>query len=329
MVVHTSFLYRVDVVIEWKIYRFELPLVSGGMRSGLLLQFIDDKKQEKWGEIAPLSGRSQETIEQALDQLLEILSKGKVEKERFPSVQFGLESMLQPADPITAPLYAFLNGSPDEILQRAESAFNSGYTVAKVKISSLSSDTAIDLLHALKDRFRLRVDCNSAFSFEEAVYLFSHFDPSIFDYIEDPTFELSRLADFPFPFALDETVSDYRALPIETFSHLYGFILKPTILGGKKGCAPFVHFAQKHNLKVVFSPTFESGLGLLQILSVAAHFNLLNDPLGLDTHRYLAHDLLFPSVNFNTPKITVAGPHKVNRDLLKEIAHGTSELPYF
>src|SRR5689334_13628120 len=191
-------------MMEWKVYRFELPLVSGGIRSGLLLQFIDDKKQEKWGEIAPLSGRSQETIEQAVDQLLKIFLNGKVEEKLFPSVQFGLESMLQPAYPITAPLYAFLNGGPDEILQRAETAFNSGYTVAKVKISSLSSDTAIDLLHNLKDRFRLRVDCNSAFSFDEAVHLFSHFDPSIFDYVEDPTFEMSRLADFPFPFALDE-----------------------------------------------------------------------------------------------------------------------------
>ena len=315
-------------MIEWKIYHFQLPLVSGGIRNGLGLQLVDDQKNEKWGEIAPLPGRSKETIEQARDQLLKIFSKGKVEEELFPSVQFGLESALSPICSITAaPLYAFLNGTSAEILRSAESAFSNGFTVAKVKISSLSMVAAIDLIHSLKDRFRLRVDCNSAFTFKEAVSLFSHFDPSTFDYIEDPTFEISRLADFPFPFALDETVFNFRSLPIETYSHLYGFILKPTLLGGKKGCAPFVHYAQKHNLKVVFSPTFESGLGLLQILSVASHFHLLIDPIGLDTHRYLGHDLLLPSVNFNTPKITVTTLPEVNIDLLQEIAHGKCELP--
>lgn len=329
MVIYAPFLYRVDAVIAWKIYRFQLPLVFGGIRSGLLLQLVDENKQEKWGEIAPLPGRSQETIEQAFDQLVNLFSKGNVEKELFPSVQFGLESALQPVcRPLTAPLYAFLYGSPDEILRRAESAMNRGYTVAKVKIASFSKEVAIDLLQALKEWFRLRVDCNSAFSFKEAVDLFSHVDPSTFDYIEDPTYEISRLADFPFPFALDETVCDYRLLPMKSFSHFYGFILKPTILGGKKGCSPLIHFAQKHNLKVVFSPAFESGLGLLQILRLASHFNLLTDPLGLDTHRYLTHDLLLNSISFNTPKMTVTSSPEVNIDLLEEIAHGTSELPH-
>jgi o-succinylbenzoate synthase len=315
---------------EWKIYSFQLPLVSGGFRNGLILRLIDDLGKEQWGEIAPLPGRSRETIQQALDQLLKIFSDGKVEEELLPSVQFGLESALAfPFPQATAPLYAFLHGKPDEILQRAEVALAKGYTVAKVKISSFTVDLAIDLLHSLKNDFRLRVDCNSAFSLEEANDLFSHFDPSHFDYVEDPTFEIFRLADFRFPFALDETVFDCFSLPIETYSHLYGFILKPTILGGKKGCAPFIQFAKKHHLKVVFSPTFESGLGLLQILSVASHFNLLSEPLGLDTHRYLVHDLLSPSANFDTPELVVINSPKVNIDLLQEIAHGKCELPNF
>jgi o-succinylbenzoate synthase len=307
----------------------------GGVRDGLVLRLIDSRGEESWGEIAPFPGRSRETLDQALNQLLNILNSGKIYPARgisdplFPSVQCGLESALSP--PLTqtsAPLYAFLTGTPAEILQRAEIAHSQGYTTAKVKVASLSIDAAGTLLHRLKDRFRLRVDCNSAFSLDQALSLFSQFDRSVFDYIEDPTFETSRLADFPFPLALDETVLDTLTLLTKPHANLYGFILKPTILGGKKGCAPFIEFAKKHNLKIVFSPTFESGLGLLQILSVAKHFNLLSDPLGLDTHRYLKQDLLSPSVNFNTPQLTIrGGVPGVNVCLLKEISHGKCELP--
>lgn len=312
-------------------YAFQLPLVSGGFRNGLILKMIDNFRKERWGEIAPLPGRSKENIQQVRGQLLQILSEGKLDEELLPSVQFGLESALAfPFPSITAPLYAFLHGEqPDEILQQAEAAHAKGYTVAKVKIGSFKMDLAIDLLNSLKNRFRLRVDCNSAFSLDEANDLFSHFDPGQFDYVEDPTYEVFRLADFRFPFAMDETVFDCFSLPIHTYSHLYGFILKPTILGGKKGCAPFVQFAKKHRLKVVFSPAFESGLGLLQILSVARHFDLISDPLGLDTHRCLAQDLLFPSVNFDAPRIDLIHPPEINTSLLQEIAHGRVLLSHF
>jgi o-succinylbenzoate synthase len=332
MAVYPALLYRMDAVTEWKwtIYSFELPLLSGGVRNGFILRLIDPFGKERWGEIAPLPGRSKENIQQAFEQLLKIFTEGKVNEELLPSVQFGLESALAfPPPPTTAPLYAFLDGNPDEILQRAEVAYSKGYTVAKVKISSFKVDLALKLLHSLKNRFRLRIDCNRAFSFEEAKDLFSHFHPNSLDYVEEPTFEIVRLVDFRFPFALDETVFDCFTLPLQTYSHLYGFILKPTILGGKKECARFVQYAEKHHLKVVFSPAFESGLGLLQILSVAKHFNLLSEPLGLDTHRYLAQDLLFPSVNFDTPKIALIHSPKVNTDLLQEITHGNCELPHF
>jgi O-succinylbenzoate synthase len=187
------------VMSTWTLFSFEIPLVIGGIREGLVIQL-----DERWGEIAPLPGRSKETRNQALNQLLQIFCEGKVKGELFPSVQFGLECTLLPMRAVTAPLYAFLQGSPEEILTRAENAYARGYHVAKIKISSLSVEDAVELIHALTDRFRLRVDCNRAFSFDQAVALFSRVDPRQLDYVEDPTYETERLADFPFPFALDE-----------------------------------------------------------------------------------------------------------------------------
>ncbi len=331
MALHTSFLHRLDAldVIAWNVYSFELPLIAGGTRKGLLVSIKNSEGNTQWGEIAPYPGRSQETLELAAEQLIAFLS-GKNKEELFPSVQCGLEHALAPLNsPTSAALYAFLSGSYEQVMLQAERAADLNYTTVKVKLSPFSVPLAQTLLTTLQQRFRLRVDCNSAYAMNEALTLFSSFDPAYFDYIEDPSHERHRLHEFTHPLALDETVTEYRKLPLETYPHLYGFILKPTILGGKKGCAPYIEFAKKNQLKVVFSPAFESGLGLLQIVSVAKHFNLLGDLIGLDTHRYLQYDLLDPSINFSTPTIHLTEAPCINLKFLKEIARGTNHLPHF
>lgn len=316
MAIHIAFLHWMDVMIDWTVYSYDLPLINGNRRPGLILRLDKDR----WGEIAPYPGRSKETLDQALSQLISVLN-GKVKGELFPSVQFGLESALAFPPPMAkASLYAFLTGTPKEILKKADVAFEKGYQAVKFKISS--SSEAKELIPVLRNRFRLRIDCNCNFSFSEATSIFSSFDPAIFDYIEDPTYEMDKLADFPYPFALDETI------PLEKYPHLYGFILKPTVLGGKKGCAPFVEFAKKNHLQVVFSPVFESGLGLLQIFSLAHHFQLLEQLIGMDTHRHLAEDILLPGVHFNTPYFSLNGPPQINTNLLQELGHGKCDLPY-
>jgi O-succinylbenzoate synthase len=329
MAIHNPLLHRLGTLNQvcWRIYSYQLPYVSGGIREGLLIHTRDSQRNERWGEVAPLAGRSAETLEAALKQLLDYFS-GKEIKQLFPSVQCGLENLFLPAfSQVNAQLYALLSGSPQEVLRQADTAAELGYSTVKVKISSFPLNTSREIINALQKRFFLRVDCNSAFSFEEAHSLFSPFAPNTFDYIEDPTYEMNRLPEFPHPFALDETVSQYRRLPLESYLKLYGFVLKPSILGGKKGCTPYVDFAKKHHLKVVFSPAFESGVGLVQILSLAKHFDLLAHPLGLDTYRFLKHDLLMPAINFSTPNLTVLAPPQINLKLLTEIAHGTSALP--
>jgi len=321
MAVHTALLHRLDVVV----YAFELPLITGAVREGLLVCV----NGTRWGEIAPYPGRSGETLKEALQQTLDYFA-GAREEELFPSVQFGLESALDttPFAPVQAPLYALLSGNEEaEILEQAGRAASEGYRTVKVKLSPFSVSRARGLLQTLQKGFRLRIDCNSAYSMDEALSLFSPFDPADFEYIEDPTYEIQRLHEFAYPLALDETVTQYRTLPLATYPNLYGFILKPTLLGGRKGCAAYVAFAKEHNLKVVFSPAFESGVGLLQILLLARHFGLLTEPLGLDTHRHLQYDLFASPVNFNTPHVCVDRVPQINTSLLTQV-YATTSLPH-
>lgn len=323
MALYTPFLHRMDVVKTWKIFSFQIPYVTGGIRNGILIN-IDNNR---WAEISPLPGRSRETFDEALQQLISLFG-GKNKGELFPSVQFGLESLdWVPFEPMHASTYALLSGTPDEVLLQADVVAKQGYGTVKLKVSSFSIQVAQELMRILQKQFRLRVDCNSAFSFEEAISLFSPFNPEAFDYIEDPTFETDRFSEFTHPFALDETVTKFHTMDLESCLKLYGFILKPTILGGKKGCTPYVDYAKQHNLKVVLSPAFESGLGLLQIVKLAQELGL-EGLVGLDTYRYLKHDLLQPSVNFSTARFTIDKPPQINPLLLTEVAHGRSNIPF-
>lgn len=330
MALHTSLLHRLDALnlVTWKIYSFELPYVAGGVRKGLLIHVKNGDGDEKWAEVAPLPGRSSETLETAQEQVIALFS-GKQVDEIVPSVQFCLESLLAPPfEAVTARLYALLSGTPDEVLSQAEVAQDLGYGTVKVKVSSFSIEDAQRVLNTLKKSFRLRVDCNNKFTLDHAIALFAPFDPTLFDCVEDPTFEIARLSEFTHPFAIDENVAQFHTFGLTDLSKLYGFILKPTLLGGRKGCTPLMDFAKKHKLKCVFSPSFESGIGLLQILSLAKQFNHLDDLIGLDTSRHLGYDLLNPAINFSTPKLTVVHPPRVNTELLTEIAHGTGSLPH-
>lgn len=312
-------------VVNWKVYSFAIPLKKGPVRKGFLLAV--ENGQTRWGEIAPYPGRSRETLNEAFEQLIRFL-KGEHSLNLLPSVQCGLEGALcRLSLPQETSLYALLTGTPKEVIDQAKRAKAEGYTTVKLKISSFSIPEAQAVIRELLPTFRVRVDCNSAFSFEQAVELFSPFAPEDFDYIEDPTYETHKLPAFTHPFALDETVEQYKCYPPATHPQLKVLILKPTLLGGKKGCAPLVAYAKEHNLKVVFSPAFESGVGLLHILAIAKALGNEAELIGLDTHRHLEHDLLHPGFNFNSPKFCCAPFPGINPAYLTEVAHGTDPLP--
>lgn len=330
MALHTSLLHRLDALtlVQWKIYSYQMPFIAGGVREGLLIYTKNGSGEERWAEAAPFPRRSAETVDLALQQLIGLF-RGEQVGVILPSVQFALESLLgTPFEPTTARLYSFLNGTPDVVLKQGEMAKEQGYDTVKLKVSDFSVEDAQRVIGLLQKDFRLRVDCNNQFTLEQANAIFAPFDPAIFDCVEDPTFETERLAEFTHPLAIDEHVAECLKWPLQTYSNLWGFILKPSILGGKKGCAPLIDYAKKHKLKIVFSPAFESGIGLLQILTLAKQCNALGELIGLDTARYLKYDLILPAINFSTPKLTVLSFPQVNQQLLTEVAHGTGPLPH-
>ena len=319
MAVHPPLLRQLDSVTAWKIYQYTLPIPTFSLqREGLILHTTFEKGDSGWGEIAPLPGRSQETLSQAREQLLSILS-GNPCPFPYPSVAFGLESAFTPyAPPATPfPLWALLTGTPDQIIERATLSAKEGFRHLKIKIGHLSPSEANCAIAPLIGQYVLRIDVNRAWSIDEAIHFFSSFPPHAIAYIEEPTWELKRLDDFPFPFALDESIPEIPFAQLAKMPLLSTLIIKPSVHGGSRALSTLAQLGKT----LLFTGAFESGIGTVQIALLANRLNSVGIPLGLDTYRYLKRDLLASPLEFANGALYLPQQLHPNPHELIEIAH--------
>jgi len=242
-----------------KLFRYKLPMKNGKNREGLIVQLDDG-----FGEIAPLPGFSKETLEEAQIEALEWAHTGK--EPTLPSVRFGIASTKKPLQSVHLPLCSL--GPRD------------GFTTTKIKLGHLPLSDAISLVKEHYRKANLRLDCNRAWSLEEALEFASHFKPDDFAYLEEPVRSFAELVAFSkatqFPIALDESIhGDWAQIP-----SLKAIVVKPTIVGYIPQIPP--------HLDLVLSSAYESGLGLLHIANLARS----TLPIGLDTYRAMEDALL-------------------------------------
>ena len=200
-----------------KLVEFSLP---PPFRNGILVIGPNGR-----GECSPLPGRNKESLEEAKIQL-EAIASGEKIKNIFPSVAFALESANTPlTEPISVPSTALLMGNKKDIISKAHLAEKMGFTCAKLKINRINFNEAVELAQSLKNSFRLRIDGNRCWTLEEALQFCDHFLPQDFEYIEEPLKNPQLLDQFPFPYALDESVASIK------LDGASAVIIKPTVLG--------------------------------------------------------------------------------------------------
>lgn len=209
-----------------KLYRYRFPL-----REGLILQINNG-----WGEIAPLPGFSQETLEEAERETIHSLHTGT--PPTLPSVCWGLACALQKYDssPLSLPLCAFKTPFP-------------GCTHLKLK-----SPTS---LPTYRGKYRLRLDCNRSWTLEQAFRFAEQHDPKDFDYLEEPLQTFEELKIFSeqthFPIAIDESFRE--GVPYWELPSLVAIVIKPML----SGTIPILPYS------TTLSSSFETSLGLLHI----------------------------------------------------------------
>jgi len=222
-----------------------------------------------FGEVAPLLGRSQETLDEAEQQLRNL------KDALFPSVTFALTPL--PQEEIVWPTAALLLGTPAEIFGQAKKFAD--FKVAKVKVGHLSPLEAAAIARDLKDHFCLRIDINSQWDLHQTQTFCSHFTPADFEYLEDPP-----IGNFGFPIASDDI-----SHPHATFT-----VWKPTV----RGIPP-----SQPNL--ILSSAWESGVGIANIIRLAHFLNLPQHPLGIGTYHYLDDDFLKEPLVFSQGNVTI------------------------
>ena len=286
------------------LHPYEIPLLTGQIRSGVLIEILDEKGNSGWGDVAPLPLWSQETLEDSLEQFylkeqeilkldwsIENWTQELTKLKLLPSVSFGLESallsILNPLPKQTVSVSALFMGSPEEILKQANLRQKEGYTSAKLKVGHLPFKEASRLIHLLKDQFRLRIDVNRAWTTSDSLQFFSEFPLDAFDYVEEPFQNPEDLAQFSHSLAVDESFpNDLSLKELESLPMLKALIYKPTIQGGLLHCLPLQEWAAKRGVSIVLSSSFESDIGLAHIASMA-HRLSLSAPIGIGTYHYL------------------------------------------
>jgi O-succinylbenzoate synthase len=265
-------LHELDAV-KWEV---ESSFIQGMYaRPSLLVHVQDAHGRTGVGEIAPLPGISTETLEEAYQQLLDHFDSPL--PSLWPSVWFGVHSALadleEPPGEVICLSHALLMG--ENVLERAERAHAKGIRIAKLKIGERSDEEAHGLIAQLKDRFSLRLDVNRKWSLSRALRFFSHYDPSAFEYTEEPIQNPQQLSQFPYPFALDETLQDPAWQDLAALPMCAALILKPTLLGDVS------LFLQGHR-RCILSHCFEGPVGRGHIAKLAKRLKLLDQIHGLD-----------------------------------------------
>ena len=307
---------------------FTEPITVKGQRmmqrEGIILALKSPNEQHiGYGEIAPLPGLHRESLQIAEAQLVELLAKydlanpGFLLEGLYPSVRTGLEMAMINLDAAasgTLPAWsdagqvaghvhvnALLFGDTALIMQRAEEYFSVGYRTFKLKVTASETENAIRSILALRrtfgERIELRLDANQSLSLDEALDFARYIPKGSIAYIEEPLKEAELIGEFyaktAIPSALDETLWQKPELLSEIpEASLAALILKPNRLGGISAALQFARYAQEHHLLAVFSSAFESGISLSFYAWLAASTASKPAACGLDTYRYLQHDLL-------------------------------------
>lgn len=248
----------------------------------------------------------------------------------YPSIQFGLETAFRslaadnpfeifPSDFIAGNANININGlvwmgEEAFMKEQIEDKLSTGFNCIKLKIGAIDFEKELSLLQFIRsnftaDQIEIRVDANGAFAPNEAMQKLQQLSQYQLHSIEQPIRqhqqdEMAQLcANTPLPIALDEELigvfeyKDKKAL-LKKIKPQY-IILKPSLVGGMRGCDEWIHLAEQLNIGWWITSALESNIGLNAIAQYT--FTKKNPmPQGLGTGALYTN-------NFDSPLVVSNG----------------------
>jgi o-succinylbenzoate synthase len=299
------------------------------IREGIILRLTDELGKIGWGEIAPISWFGSETLEQALDFCRQLSGEITDEiifsiPDELPACQFGFESALEwamgsvrneennsitPNFSLLTPnslFYSALLPSGEAALNEWETLWQQGYHTFKWKIGvyAIADELEIfeSLIYTLPAFSKLRLDANGGLTYEEANLWLRTCDnfkanpelPLEIEFIEQPLpveqfqqmLELST--SYKTAIAIDESVATLAQLATCYQQGWRGiFVIKPGIAGSPSRLRTFCH---QHKIDTVFSSVFETAIGRLAALQLAAELSRNNRAIGFGIDHFFEQE---------------------------------------
>ena len=297
-----------------QVYRWQIPMDAGVVlrerrlktRDGLFVH-LRQGEREGWGEVSPLPGFSQESLEEAQAAVLAWARQWREGAEPalpdIPSAAFGVSCALAELEgrlPNAAHYRAapLCTGDPDELFALLSAM--PGEKVAKIKVGLYEAVrdgmVANLLLEAIPD-LHLRLDANRAWTPLKAQQFAKYVNPAYRNriaFLEEPckTRDDSRAfaREMGIAIAWDESLreADFAFIAEPGVSAV---VIKPTLTGSLEKVREQVAAAHALGLMAVISSSIESSLGLTQLARLAAW--LTPDTLpGLDTLNLMQAQLI-------------------------------------
>ncbi|TLV16069.1 o-succinylbenzoate synthase [Klebsiella indica] len=312
-----------------QVYRWQLPMDAGVVlrerrlktRDGVLL-WLQEGGREGWGEISPLPGFSQETLDDAQSALLAWATAWRDGQDAAPptppSVAFGVSCALaelrdelpHAADYRAAPL---CTGDPDELFSKLSRM--PGEKVAKVKVGlyeAVRDGMVVNLLLEAIPDLTLRLDANRAWTPLKAQQFARYVNPqyrSRIAFLEEPckTRDDSRAfaRETGIAIAWDESLRE-AGFAFVPEPGLRAVVIKPMLTGSLQKVRQQVAQAHALGLTAVISSSIESSFGLTQLARVAAWLTPHTIP-GLDTLSLMRSQLVRCWPGSDLPCLTVDG----------------------
>jgi len=297
------------------------------IRDGIILRLSDETGLASYGEIAPISWFGSETLEQALDFCRQLPTEITEEvifsiPGDLPACQFGFESALeailrgqgsgvrgQGEEDYTSLLtphsslltYSALLPTGEAALQAWQSLWNQGYRTFKWKIGVYPIADELEifklLTQALPVSAKLRLDANGGLTDDSANLWLCSCDKELsskIEFIEQPlpvdkfTEMLELSSCYATPIALDESVATLAQLEA---CYQQGwrevFVIKAAIAGSPRRLR---QFCQAHKIDAVFSSVFETAVGRLAALNLAAELSQNNRAVGFGVNHWFDDD---------------------------------------
>ncbi|MBM3207958.1 MAG: hypothetical protein FJZ57_05060 [Chlamydiae bacterium] len=297
------------MINRFDIFSYSVPLaIQGEPKQGFLVKVTDNQGKSQWAEASPLPGWSNESLCQVENQLLTICEHliGSCSSKALqyllntdnllPSVSCGLfcaiYGLSHPKTNFPYEVSGLLYGNYEQILSQLKDLESKGFRYVKLKTSKLTIPQSHNLIEQLSKKYKLRLDINRGWTCKETNDFLSSYPINFFDYIEEPYADIKMINSCRFPLALDESLREMVHKELVVPSTIKAIVFKPMLMGIGPKSQAIIHHALKNQLKISFSSSFETGVGLCQIPLFVDFFNIKKTTLGIDTYKFMPNDLL-------------------------------------